>query len=101
MQQQEEESLLETEAAAAPVLEPRFPLRWTWSWPRCGVVVEASASGEGFDGPFVIGDGEAVEAALGRQADAGRARLWVATDSELALRLKNMGFLAETCFPER
>ena len=64
-------------------------------------LVEASASGEGFDGPFVIGDGEAVEAALGRQADAGRARLWVATDSELALRLKNMGFLAETCFPER
>jgi diaminohydroxyphosphoribosylaminopyrimidine deaminase/5-amino-6-(5-phosphoribosylamino)uracil reductase len=64
-------------------------------------LVEAAASGEGFDGPFVLEDGEGVEAALRRQAEAGRARLWVEIDSPLAVRLKNLGFLTNTCFPER
>ncbi len=58
-------------------------------------LVEAAASGEGFDGAFEAGPGETAEAALRRLAAQGYTRLWVAPGSELALQLKNMGFLAE------
>lgn len=64
-------------------------------------LVEAAASGEGFDGPLVLDDGEALEAALRRLAGSGRARLWVETGSALAVRLKNLGFLTKSCFPEQ
>ena len=59
-------------------------------------LVEASASGEGFDGPFIPNDGEAVETALRRLAGAGYARLWVETGSGLAVCLKNLGILTNT-----
>ena len=58
-------------------------------------MVEASVSGEGFDGPFAVNEGEGVEAALRRLADAGYARLWVMRGGELADQLKSLGFLTE------
>jgi diaminohydroxyphosphoribosylaminopyrimidine deaminase/5-amino-6-(5-phosphoribosylamino)uracil reductase len=57
-------------------------------------LVEASASGEGFDGPFELLPGEAPQAALERLAGQGYARLWAPQGSQLALQLKNLGILA-------
>jgi diaminohydroxyphosphoribosylaminopyrimidine deaminase/5-amino-6-(5-phosphoribosylamino)uracil reductase len=63
-------------------------------------VVEVAASGEGFDGAFVLDGDETVEEALRRLAAAGYARLWVETGGALAVQLKNLGFLTKSCFPE-
>jgi diaminohydroxyphosphoribosylaminopyrimidine deaminase/5-amino-6-(5-phosphoribosylamino)uracil reductase len=58
-------------------------------------LIEAAASGDGFDAPFVLGRGESAEAALRRLAGAGYARLWVERGGVLAAELKNLGFLAD------
>jgi diaminohydroxyphosphoribosylaminopyrimidine deaminase/5-amino-6-(5-phosphoribosylamino)uracil reductase len=58
-------------------------------------LVETAASGAGFDGAFDPQAGETVEAALRRQAAAGRSRLWVESGSSFAAELKNLGFLAD------
>jgi diaminohydroxyphosphoribosylaminopyrimidine deaminase/5-amino-6-(5-phosphoribosylamino)uracil reductase len=57
-------------------------------------LIEAAASGEGFDGPLVVEPGEAPEQALRRLGGAGYTRLWAPEGSDLALRLKRLGFLA-------
>lgn len=57
-------------------------------------LVEASASGDGFDGCFDRLPGETPQAALGRLGAQGYARLWVPQGSDLALKLKNLGILA-------
>jgi diaminohydroxyphosphoribosylaminopyrimidine deaminase/5-amino-6-(5-phosphoribosylamino)uracil reductase len=56
--------------------------------------VEAAASGAGFDAPFAPEPGEGLEAALERFGRAGYTRLWALEGSDLALRLKNLGFLS-------
>jgi diaminohydroxyphosphoribosylaminopyrimidine deaminase/5-amino-6-(5-phosphoribosylamino)uracil reductase len=56
-------------------------------------LVEAAASGEGFDAAFEIEPGESVQAALERLGQAGYTRLWTPEGSELALGLKSLGFL--------
>ena len=57
-------------------------------------LVEAAASGEGFDGAFALESGETAQAALERLAGQGYARLWVPQGSGLASELKNLGILA-------
>jgi diaminohydroxyphosphoribosylaminopyrimidine deaminase/5-amino-6-(5-phosphoribosylamino)uracil reductase len=56
-------------------------------------LVEAAASGEGFDAAFEQASGESVEGALQRLGRAGYTRLWAPSGSDLALRLKSLGFL--------
>ncbi len=56
-------------------------------------LVEAAASGEGFDAPFAPEPGENPQAALERLGRAGYARLWTPEGSDLALKLKSLGFL--------
>jgi diaminohydroxyphosphoribosylaminopyrimidine deaminase/5-amino-6-(5-phosphoribosylamino)uracil reductase len=56
-------------------------------------LVEAAASGEGFDAAFEILPGESPVAALERHGRAGYTRLWAPEDSDLALGLKSLGFL--------
>ena len=56
-------------------------------------LVETAASGEGFDGAFEPAPGENVQAALQRLGDAGYTRLWAPEGSDLALKLKSLGFL--------
>jgi diaminohydroxyphosphoribosylaminopyrimidine deaminase/5-amino-6-(5-phosphoribosylamino)uracil reductase len=56
-------------------------------------LVEAAASGEGFDGPVTLLPQEAPRAALERLGREGYTRLWVQDGSELAFRLKSLGFL--------
>jgi diaminohydroxyphosphoribosylaminopyrimidine deaminase/5-amino-6-(5-phosphoribosylamino)uracil reductase len=57
-------------------------------------LVEAAASGAGFDGAFERLPDETPQAALGRLAAQGYTRLWVPQGSDLALGLKNLGILA-------
>ena len=57
-------------------------------------LVEAAASGEGFDGAFALGPGESPEAALDRLGREGYGRVWAPPDSELAARLKVLGLLS-------
>lgn len=57
-------------------------------------LVEAAASGEGFDAPFALEAGESPAAALERLGRAGYTRLWAPEGSGLALKLKSLGFLA-------
>jgi diaminohydroxyphosphoribosylaminopyrimidine deaminase/5-amino-6-(5-phosphoribosylamino)uracil reductase len=56
-------------------------------------LVETSASGDGFDAAFEPEPGEGLEAALQRFSRAGYTRLWAPEGSDLALRLKSLGFL--------
>ncbi len=56
-------------------------------------LVEAAASGDGFDAAFAQAPGESVQAALVRLGGAGYARLWAPEGSDLALKLKSLGFL--------
>jgi diaminohydroxyphosphoribosylaminopyrimidine deaminase/5-amino-6-(5-phosphoribosylamino)uracil reductase len=56
-------------------------------------LVEAAASGEGFDAAFQSEPGESPRAALERLGKAGYTRLWAPQGSDLALRLKSLGFL--------
>jgi diaminohydroxyphosphoribosylaminopyrimidine deaminase/5-amino-6-(5-phosphoribosylamino)uracil reductase len=56
-------------------------------------LVEASASGEGFDAAFAPEPGETLPAALERLGKAGYTRLWAPEGSDLALKLKSLGFL--------
>jgi len=55
-------------------------------------LVEAARSGEGFDAAFAPEPGEGYEAALQRLGRAGYTRLWTPEGSDLALRLKSLGF---------
>jgi diaminohydroxyphosphoribosylaminopyrimidine deaminase/5-amino-6-(5-phosphoribosylamino)uracil reductase len=57
-------------------------------------LVEAAASEEGFDAVFAPEPGEGLEAALKRFGRAGYTRLWAPHDSDLALKLKSLGFLS-------
>ena len=56
-------------------------------------LVEAAASGEGFDAAIQLRAGEAPREALERLGRAGYTRLWAPEGSDIALRLKNLGFL--------
>jgi diaminohydroxyphosphoribosylaminopyrimidine deaminase/5-amino-6-(5-phosphoribosylamino)uracil reductase len=56
-------------------------------------LVEAAASGEGFDGALALAPDETPRAALERLGKAGYTRLWAPEGSELALRLKSLGLL--------
>jgi len=56
-------------------------------------LVEAAASGEGFDAAFQSEPGESPKAALERMGRAGYTRLWAPEGSDLALKLKSLGFL--------
>jgi diaminohydroxyphosphoribosylaminopyrimidine deaminase/5-amino-6-(5-phosphoribosylamino)uracil reductase len=56
-------------------------------------MVETAVSGEGFDAPFESLPGESPAAALERLGRAGYTRLWAPEGSDLALRLKSLGFL--------
>jgi diaminohydroxyphosphoribosylaminopyrimidine deaminase/5-amino-6-(5-phosphoribosylamino)uracil reductase len=56
-------------------------------------LVEAAASGEGFDAAFEQAPGESIQAALARLGEAGYTRLWAPQGSDLALKLKSLGFL--------
>ena len=56
-------------------------------------LVEAAASGEGFDAAFEIRTGENELAAPERLGQAGYTRLWAPEGSGLASRLKSLGFL--------
>lgn len=56
-------------------------------------LVEAAASGEGFDAALTLGPGESPRAALQRLGAKGYARLWVVDGSALALELKRLNFL--------
>jgi diaminohydroxyphosphoribosylaminopyrimidine deaminase/5-amino-6-(5-phosphoribosylamino)uracil reductase len=56
-------------------------------------LVELAASGEGFDSAFAPEAGEGLQAALERLGRAGYTRLWVAAGSDIALKLKTLGFL--------
>ena len=56
-------------------------------------LVEAAVSGEGFDAAFEQQLGESPQAALQRLGDAGYTRLWTPKGSDLALKLKSLGFL--------
>ena len=56
-------------------------------------LVETAASGEGFDAAFAPAPGETLREALQRLGDAGYTRLWAPEGSDLALRLKSLGFL--------
>jgi diaminohydroxyphosphoribosylaminopyrimidine deaminase/5-amino-6-(5-phosphoribosylamino)uracil reductase len=55
-------------------------------------LVEAAVSGEGFDAAFEQQPGESPQAALQRLGDAGYTRLWTPEGSDLALKLKSLGF---------
>lgn len=57
-------------------------------------LVEAAASGEGFDAQVVLEPGETPAAALQRLGRAGYTRLWAPQGSELAFELNRLGFLA-------
>jgi diaminohydroxyphosphoribosylaminopyrimidine deaminase/5-amino-6-(5-phosphoribosylamino)uracil reductase len=56
-------------------------------------LVEAARTGDGFDAAFEPEPGESLEAALRRLGRIGYTRLWVADQSDLAFKLKNLGFL--------
>lgn len=56
-------------------------------------LVEAAAGGEGFDAPVTLDPGEAPLAALERLGREGYTRVWVKPGSDLALKLKSLGFL--------
>lgn len=56
-------------------------------------LVEAAASGDGFDAALLPEPGESLQAALERLGRAGYTRLWAPEGSDLALRLKSLGFL--------
>jgi len=56
-------------------------------------LVEAADSGDGFDAAFEMAPGESPAAALERLGRAGYARLWTPRGSDLALKLKSLGFL--------
>ena len=56
-------------------------------------LVEAADSGDGFDAAFAPEPGEGVEAALERMGRTGYTRLWTPAGSDLASRLKKLGFL--------
>jgi diaminohydroxyphosphoribosylaminopyrimidine deaminase/5-amino-6-(5-phosphoribosylamino)uracil reductase len=56
-------------------------------------LVEAAVSGDGFDAAFATQPGESLEAALERLGRAGYTRLWAPAGSDLASRLKSLGFL--------
>jgi diaminohydroxyphosphoribosylaminopyrimidine deaminase / 5-amino-6-(5-phosphoribosylamino)uracil reductase len=56
-------------------------------------LVEAATSGDGFDARFAPERGEDLRAALDRLGRAGYTRLWAPEGSDLALRLKSLGFL--------
>ncbi|MGZ3369424.1 MAG: bifunctional diaminohydroxyphosphoribosylaminopyrimidine deaminase/5-amino-6-(5-phosphoribosylamino)uracil reductase RibD [Caulobacteraceae bacterium] len=56
-------------------------------------LVEAARDGEGFDGAFAPEPGEGLQAALERLGRAGFTRLWTPEGSDLALKLKSLGFL--------
>ena len=56
-------------------------------------LVEAAASGEGFDEALALAPDETPQGALERLGKAGYTRLWAPEGSALALRLKNLGFL--------
>ena len=57
-------------------------------------LVEAATSGEGFDAALDPEPGESLEAALQRLGRAGYTRLWAPEGSDLALKLKSLGFLS-------
>jgi diaminohydroxyphosphoribosylaminopyrimidine deaminase/5-amino-6-(5-phosphoribosylamino)uracil reductase len=57
-------------------------------------LVQAAASGEGFDGRFEPDAGEALTDALARHGAAGHVGLWVEAGSALAARLQEAGLLA-------
>ena len=57
-------------------------------------MVEASASGEGFDAALMLEPGETPQAALRRLGRQGYTRLWTHEGSELASKLKKQGILA-------
>ncbi|MDB5461244.1 MAG: cytidine deaminase [Caulobacteraceae bacterium] len=57
-------------------------------------LLEAAATGEGFDTRFQLEDGEAPVDALRRYARSGYTHLWVENSGGLANRLKNLGLLA-------
>jgi diaminohydroxyphosphoribosylaminopyrimidine deaminase/5-amino-6-(5-phosphoribosylamino)uracil reductase len=77
-------------AAEAEPLYRAFRRKLTTGRP----MVEAAASGEGFDAAFEPEPGEDVESALERFGRAGYTRLWTPEGSALALRLKSLGFLS-------
>ena len=56
-------------------------------------LVEASATGEGFDAAVTLEPGETPQAALRRLGRAGYTRAWAPEGSELASKLKKLGFL--------
>ena len=56
-------------------------------------LVEAAASGEGFDAAFEQAPGESLQAALERLGRAGYSRLWAPEGSDLAAELKSLGLL--------
>jgi diaminohydroxyphosphoribosylaminopyrimidine deaminase/5-amino-6-(5-phosphoribosylamino)uracil reductase len=56
-------------------------------------LVEAAASGEGFDAAIAPEPGESLQGALERLGKAGYTRLWAPEGSDLALKLKSLGFL--------
>ena len=56
-------------------------------------LVEAAASGDGFDAAFDQAPGESIPTALQRLGDAGYTRLWTPEGSDLAFKLKSLGFL--------
>jgi diaminohydroxyphosphoribosylaminopyrimidine deaminase/5-amino-6-(5-phosphoribosylamino)uracil reductase len=58
-------------------------------------LVEASADGDGFDGPFERRASETAQDALKRYAAAGYTRLWAPVGSPEADQLKALGLLAE------
>jgi diaminohydroxyphosphoribosylaminopyrimidine deaminase/5-amino-6-(5-phosphoribosylamino)uracil reductase len=62
---------------------------------RAGLpMVEAAASGEGFDAAFAPQPGESLDAALQRFGRVGYTRLWAPEGSDLALQLKKLDFLS-------
>jgi diaminohydroxyphosphoribosylaminopyrimidine deaminase / 5-amino-6-(5-phosphoribosylamino)uracil reductase len=56
-------------------------------------LVEAAASGDGFDARMTLDPGETPRAALERLGREGYTRLWVQAGSDLALDLKSLGIL--------
>jgi diaminohydroxyphosphoribosylaminopyrimidine deaminase/5-amino-6-(5-phosphoribosylamino)uracil reductase len=56
-------------------------------------LIEAAATGEGFDAPFRLEGGETPADALRRHAAAGHIRLWVESATSLVIQLKNIGLL--------
>lgn len=57
-------------------------------------LVEAAATGEGFDARFEAEPGDDLPNALSRYGRAGYTRLWVEPATDLAKRLKELGLLA-------